>query len=119
MLSGVLAENAKLPSVRELAVKLTITPNTIQRAYRELEAEGYIVSIPGKGSFVASNNSALEARKAELREKFLSAAAELRAAGVTGEYFLFTTETKAECAAVMGAYREGKPLSCPVRRLPK
>ena len=83
MLSGVLAENAKLPSVRELAVKLTINPNTIQRAYRELEAEGYIVSVPGKGSFVASNNSALEARMAELRETFLTAAAELRAAGVS------------------------------------
>ena len=83
MLSGVLAENAKLPSVRELAVKLTINPNTIQRAYRELEAEGYIVSIPGKGSFVSSNNAALEARKAELCEKFLAAVAELRAAGVS------------------------------------
>lgn len=82
MLSGVLTENAKLPSVRELAVKLTINPNTIQRAYRELESEGYIVSIPGKGSFVASGDSALDARKAELREKLLSAAAELRAIGV-------------------------------------
>ena len=82
MLSGVLTENAKLPSVRELAVKLTINPNTIQRAYRELESEGYIVSIPGKGSFVASGDSALDARKAELKEKFLTAAAELRAIGV-------------------------------------
>ena len=82
MLSGVLTENAKLPSVRELAVKLTINPNTIQRAYRELESEGYIVSIPGKGSFVASSDSALDARKAELKEKFLAAAAELRTIGV-------------------------------------
>lgn len=83
MLSGVLAENAKLPSVRELAVKLTINPNTIQRAYRELENEGYIVSVPGKGSFVAAGNTAAEARRAELREKFLAAARELCDAGVT------------------------------------
>ena len=85
MLSGVLTENAKLPSVRELAVKLTINPNTIQRAYRELENEGYIVSIPGKGSFVATGGGALGARKAELREKFLAAAAELRALGLSDE----------------------------------
>ena len=50
--SGALGEGEKLPSVRELAVSLTVNPNTIQRAYRELEQEGTIVSIPGKGSFV-------------------------------------------------------------------
>ena len=44
MLAGLLKENEKLPSVRELAVQLAINPNTIQRAYRELEAEGCIVS---------------------------------------------------------------------------
>ena len=85
MLSGVLGEGERLPSVRELAVKLTINPNTIQRAYRELETEGYIVSIPGKGSFVASGGMALQARKAELVEKLLSAAEELRAIGLSGE----------------------------------
>ena len=53
ILSGALPEGDRLPSVRELAVSLTINPNTIQRAYRELEQEGYIVSVPGKGSFVA------------------------------------------------------------------
>ena len=82
ILSGAYAADDKLPSVRELASQLAINPNTIQRAYRELESEGYIVSIPGKGSFVASGDSALDARKAELKEKFLTAAAELRAIGV-------------------------------------
>ena len=52
ILSGVLREGDRLPSVRELAMELTINPNTIQRAYRELEAEGWIASVPGKGSFV-------------------------------------------------------------------
>ena len=52
--SGVLREGDKLPSVRELATQLTINPNTIQRAYRELEAGGWIASVPGKGSFVCS-----------------------------------------------------------------
>ena len=50
--AGVLAEGDKLPSVRELASELTINPNTIQRAYRELETEGWIASVSGKGSFV-------------------------------------------------------------------
>ena len=51
---GILLEGERMPSVRELATELTINPNTIQRAYRELEAEGWIVSIAGKGSFVCA-----------------------------------------------------------------
>ena len=50
--AGVLSPGDKLPSVRELSASLTINPNTIQRAYRELESQGWIVSVPGKGSFV-------------------------------------------------------------------
>ena len=52
ILTGVLSPNNKMPSVRELSAQLAINPNTVQRAYRELEAEGYIYSVPGKGSFV-------------------------------------------------------------------
>ena len=50
--AGILRPGDRLPSVRELATTLTINPNTIQRAYRELEAEGLIESLAGKGSFV-------------------------------------------------------------------
>ena len=52
IVSGVLQNGDKMPSVRELASQLTINPNTIQRAYRELEMQGWIASVPGKGSFV-------------------------------------------------------------------
>ena len=52
--SGVLQIGDKLPSVRELATTLTINPNTIQRAYRELESAGWIATVPGKGCFVHS-----------------------------------------------------------------
>ena len=52
IIAGILPEGEKLPSVRELASALTINPNTIQRAYRELEAGGWIVTVPGKGCFV-------------------------------------------------------------------
>ena len=48
----ILEAGDKLPSVRELASQLAINPNTIQRAYRELEYQGWIASVPGKGNFV-------------------------------------------------------------------
>ncbi len=51
--TGGMQPGEKLPSVRELAAALAINPNTIQRAYRMLEEEGWVVSVPGKGSFVA------------------------------------------------------------------
>ncbi|WP_110114755.1 GntR family transcriptional regulator [Bacillus sp. CGMCC 1.16541] len=61
----------QLPSVRLLAKELTINPNTIQKAYRELENQGYIYSVPGKGSFVTpqsvtSNNEKVKKMKEEL-----------------------------------------------------
>ena len=62
ILSGALPEDSRLPSVRELAVSLTINPNTIQRAYRELEQEGYVCSNPGRGSFVLDQGGAVAAR---------------------------------------------------------
>ena len=52
--TGVLQPGEKLPSVRELAGELAINPNTIQRSYRQLEMEGWIVTVPGKGCFVCS-----------------------------------------------------------------
>lgn len=52
---GALKPNAKLPSVRELARELSINPNTVQKAYQELEREGYIYSVFKKGSFVAND----------------------------------------------------------------
>lgn len=82
ILSGLLPADAKLPSVRELASELTINPNTIQRAYRELESEGYIVSVPGKGSFVSGDAQAIQERRNELKEKLRALLAELRALGV-------------------------------------
>ena len=49
---GVLEPDSQLPSVRQPAVELSINPNTIQRAYRQLEMEGWIATVPGKGCFV-------------------------------------------------------------------
>lgn len=85
ILSNVLKPDEKLPSVRDLASVHAINPNTIQRAYRELEQEGYIYSISGKGSFVAHELEKDHKRISELTEKFRSAAHELKILGVDQE----------------------------------
>lgn len=81
ILTGVMQEGHRMPSVRELASELAINPNTIQRAYRELEAEGYTVSVPGKGSYVCAAAEAAKLRRRELEERFVSLAGELRSLG--------------------------------------
>lgn len=83
ILSGALPPDYKMPSVRELASSLTINPNTIQRAYRELESEGYIVSVPGKGSFVCEPERAADAHRAELSGQVKKLIRELRALGLS------------------------------------
>ena len=88
IVSGAMAPGEKLPSVRALAQQLSINPNTIQRAYNELENEGYIYSIAGKGSFASGDAGADENRKRELQEKIRELAAELRYLGVSDEELL-------------------------------
>ena len=88
IVSGAMAPGEKLPSVRSLAQQLSINPNTIQRAYNELENEGYIYSVAGKGSFAAGDVGADENRKRALQDKIRELAAELRYLGVSEEELL-------------------------------
>ncbi len=81
--SGGIVPGERLPSVRELATRLTINPNTIQRAYRQLEQEGYIVSLPGKGCFAAEGSAPRQDRLRMLWLQLEAAAAELRLAGIS------------------------------------
>ena len=83
IVSGAMPPDEKLPSVRELAAQLVINPNTIQRAYRELEQEGYIISIPGKGSYANLSAQVDEGRKKELLTAMDEIVAELLYLGVT------------------------------------
>ena len=99
IVTGALGPGEKLPSVRAMAVDLAINPNTIHRAYSELEAEGFLYSIPGKGSFAARREEAPAvrrdpAREARLRGQVRELAAELR--------YLGYTESE-----IMGLIREG------------
>ena len=70
ILKGILCKGDKLPSVRELATQLTINPNTIQRSYRELEMQGWIASVPGKGSFVCGVPTGAVPEQEELLRDF-------------------------------------------------
>ena len=83
IVSGVLTPGDKLPSVRELATQLAINPNTIQRAYTQLETEGYILSVSGKGTFVAELQDQHALRRAELEAKVGPLREDLRSLGMT------------------------------------
>lgn len=66
ILKGVLREGDPLPSVRKLSMELSANPNTVQRAYAELERQGFIYSVKGRGNFVRSSSSLKEVRYREL-----------------------------------------------------
>ena len=89
----VFKSDEQLPSVRELALELTVNPNTIQKAYRELERLGYTYSVPGKGSFVKPSEKLESHRqRAELLEKLSKVVAELIYLGVSIEEIQGTLE---------------------------
>ncbi|WP_018934041.1 GntR family transcriptional regulator [Gracilibacillus lacisalsi] len=78
IINNVLEKDEKLPSVRVLAQQLSINPNTIQKAYRELEAQGYIYSVKGKGSFVnhimmTDNSAEIKKVKEQLKKQIAEA----------------------------------------------
>ena len=85
ILRGILQRGDKLPSVRELATQLTINPNTIQRSYRELELQGWIASVPGKGSFVCGVPESTQAEHPQLLADFDKLTRQLTALGFTRE----------------------------------
>ena len=85
ILCGALPEDEKLPSVRNLAMELSINPNTIQKAYGELEREGFIYSVKGRGNFVAASSKLKEAKKEELKTRILALVKEGETIGLTRE----------------------------------
>lgn len=86
IIKDVLKDDEKLPSVRELAHQLTINPNTIQKAYRELESQGYIYSVKGKGSFVHPSKKLENVEELKkVREQLKKLLAEAIYLGMTAE----------------------------------
>lgn len=88
MVTGVLQSGDRLPSVRQLATELTVNPNTIARAYTELESEGFVCTVGGKGTFVADGQSQNDGRKRELTERLRPVVQELRELGMTQEEWM-------------------------------
>ena len=85
MVTGVIQEGEKLPSVRTMAGTLAINPNTIQRAYEALEREGYVYTITGRGTFAAPQQDVGEERKNQLLAAIDETARELIYLGVGRE----------------------------------
>lgn len=83
--AGILQPGEKLPSVRELATQLTINPNTIARSYRELELQGWVASVTGKGCFVCGVPQGMESEEEKLLKEFDALTARLIAMGVPAE----------------------------------
>lgn len=71
---GLIQPHQQLPSVRQLAMELGINPNTVQKAYRELEQEGLIYAVPGKGNFLSDRDEGKEVQKEEISRHFRAAA---------------------------------------------
>lgn len=81
--TGVLKPGDQMPSVRSLSVKLAINPNTIQKAFNQLENEGYIYPVKGRGSFVADNPAAIISGHEKFLAGIKSAVSKGASAGVT------------------------------------
>lgn len=85
MICGGLEQNSQLPSVRNLAMDLSINPNTIQRAYAELERKGFIYSVKGKGSFVADRAQVRKLMAQELKDQLAGWLDQAKTLGITRE----------------------------------
>lgn len=99
ILSGEFAANQQIPSVRSLSMELSVNPNTLQKAYSELERRGLCYTVPGNGRFVSENAcEKLREMKRELIERVNRLARELRFSGI---------DEKDVIAAVRAAYSDG------------
>ena len=80
-----MATDEKMPSVRSLAMELSVNPNTIQRAYAQLEQEGYLYTVSGRGSFVAPEREWRENKQVEVLQGWQDLTRQAKEAGVSKE----------------------------------
>lgn len=98
IISGNIKENSSLPSIRSLASELRVSVITTKRAYEELEKDGYVYTIPGKGSYVAEQNKELlrEEKLREIEEKFIEAIDISNSIGLDFEELVYILRTLKE-----------------------
>ena len=90
---GVLKAGDQLPSVRALSLTLSVNPNTIQKAYSELDARGLATSVPGKGCFISrASEDALESAKEKKLSELTETVKALKADGLTADEILRAVE---------------------------
>lgn len=87
ILCGALEPDSPMPSVRSLAMELSLNPNTIQRAYQELERQGYIYTMKGKGSFVSNSLKAADHKRREIQEELEKCVSKAFMTGITENEF--------------------------------
>ena len=85
ILNGALEPDTQLPSVRSLAIELSINANTIQRAYSELERSGFIYSVKGRGNFVRADESLAEKQKSNSLNELQEHLQHCKEIGITQE----------------------------------
>lgn len=88
ILKEILTADSQLPSVRQLAIDLSINPNTIQRAYSELERQGFIYSVKGKGNFIAVTDRLRKEKREEILVSVIKLVKEAKSIGITEEEFM-------------------------------
>ena len=96
IVGGALEPDAKMPSVRSMGVELAVNPNTIQRAYNQLEQEGYLYAVSGRGSFVALESEWREGKKKKMLDEWRQVTERAKEAGLGAE------ELKAELDRAFG-----------------
>lgn len=92
IVNGALKEDDKLPSVREMSISLTVNPNTVQKAYKELENDGYIYSVKAKGNFVAKIEKADREKTERLLQDLRRTLSELKFSGVEEDEIISTVK---------------------------
>ncbi len=80
---GILQPDEQMPSVRSLAMELSTNPNTVQRAYSELERQGFIYTVKGRGNFVKGDDSLKDTKKQEVIDEIVELFVEANSIGIT------------------------------------
>ena len=87
IVKGVMEPDSQMPSVRKLAMDLSINPNTIQKAYTQLEQQGFIYPVKGKGNFVTGDRNLLVQKKKVVFDDFQTVASQGKELGITRDEF--------------------------------
>lgn len=85
IMGGALEPDSRMPSVRSMGMDLSVNPNTVQRAYNQLEQEGYLYTVSGRGSFVAPESEWRESKKKKMLEEWSLVSERAKEAGLTRE----------------------------------